>query len=60
MPFSFPYECECFNFHSNNRDVRLYLERVPKRHITYRLPFNTQATIIIELDGEDERGKPST
>jgi len=54
MPFCFPHECECFNFHSNNRGIRLYLERVPKRHVTYRLPFITQATIIIKLDDKKD------
>lgn len=54
MPFCFPYECEFFNFHSNDRDISLYLERVPKRHVIYRMPFNTRATIIIKLDDKKD------
>lgn len=54
LPFSFPYECEKFEFSENLR-VRLYLERVPKRYVKNRLPFRTIATILIELTPEDEK-----
>jgi len=50
MPFAFPFECECFNLNIESRSIKLYLERVPKRYVIHRLPFNTEATIIIELD----------
>lgn len=50
MSFCFSYECECFNFFIEKRNIKLYLERVPKRHVTNRLPFITTATLIIELE----------
>ncbi|MCS7365651.1 MAG: hypothetical protein NDF54_09455 [archaeon GB-1867-035] len=54
LPFAFPYECEVFDFEIENRKVKLYVERVPKRYVIDRLPFRTVATIIIELKSEEE------
>jgi len=53
LPFSFPYECEGFEFQFDDK-VRLYLERVPKRYVIDRLPFRTLANVIIELTSEEE------
>jgi len=53
LPFSFPYECEEFKFEDLN--VKVYLERIPKRYVIDRLPFKTLATVLIELFGEDEK-----
>jgi len=44
LPFSFPYECEDFNFELERNKLTLYLERMPKRHVIDRLPFRTLAT----------------
>jgi len=53
LPFSFPYECEEFEFELERSKLRLYLERIPKRYVIDRLPFRTLATIIIELAQQD-------
>ncbi len=55
LPFSFPYECELFEFMTKNqRRVRIYAERIPKRYVINRFPFRTLITIILELT-EKER-----
>jgi hypothetical protein len=55
LPFSFPYECEEFDFQFEEFKARVYLERVPKRYVIDRLPFRTIATVIIELTSEEEK-----
>jgi len=54
--FSFPYECETFEFMlKNQRRARAYVERVPKRYVIDRLPFRTLITMIIELTKEEQQ-----
>ncbi|MEM2780846.1 MAG: hypothetical protein QW791_08295 [Candidatus Bathyarchaeia archaeon] len=55
LPFSFPYECEEFDFQLEGFKARVYLERVPKRYVIGRLPFRTIATVIIELTSKEEK-----
>lgn len=55
LPFSFPFECEEFDFQFEDFKARVYLERVPKRYVIDRLPFRTLATVIIELTSEEEK-----
>jgi len=53
---SFPYECEMFELQvEDQRRAKIYIERVPKRHVYGRLPFKTLATIIIELNKDEQQ-----
>jgi hypothetical protein len=52
MQFCFPFECERFEI-KQNKNIILYIERIPKRYVLTRMPFITNATIIIELNESD-------
>jgi len=54
LPFAFPYECEVFEIQSGF-NIRIYLERVPKRYVIDRLPFRTLASIVIEITPEEKK-----
>ena len=56
LPFSFPFECEVFELQvESQRRAKIYVERVPKRHVYGRLPFRTLVTIVIELTAEERQ-----
>jgi len=56
LPFCFPYECEMFELKvKGQRRAKIYIERVPKRHVYGKLPFKTLTTIVIELDKDEQK-----
>ena len=56
LPFCFPYECEMFELQvEGQRRAKIYIERIPKRHVYGKLPFKTLTTIVIELDEDEQK-----